>query len=92
MEAVQNWLASGKSAEGVAQELGLGPARLVAWRKLLPPAAGGRAAGNRPASASDLRAQLEHAQREIRHLREQRDMLKKRWAFSPNPRRALRPG
>lgn len=45
-EAVAKWLASGKSAKVVAQELGLIPDRLFAWRSLLgPPAAQkGRAA------------------------------------------------
>ena len=31
-EAVQNWLASGKSAEVITQELGLNANRLYAWR------------------------------------------------------------
>lgn len=44
-EAVQNWLSSGKSAEVIAQELGLSPDRLYAWKKCFAPAdAGGRAA------------------------------------------------
>ena len=87
-EAVQNWLSSGKSAEVVAQELGLLANRLYAWRKRFAPAnAGGRAAtGAKPGSVADLQARLEAAQRENRHLREQRDILKNRWAFSPNPR------
>lgn len=87
-EAVQNWLASGKSAEVVAQELGLHPNRLYAWKKRFAPAdAGGRAAaGAKPGSRADLQARLEAAERENRHLREPRDILKKPWAFSPNPR------
>lgn len=36
LEAVRNWLGSGKSAAVVAKELGLGESRLYAWRKLLP--------------------------------------------------------
>ena len=32
-EAVQNWLASGKSAEVIAQELGINANRLYAWKK-----------------------------------------------------------
>ena len=36
-EAVAKWLASGKSAEVVAHELGLSPSRLFAWRSLLGP-------------------------------------------------------
>ena len=90
-EAVQNWLHSGKSAEVVAQELGLRSSLLYAWKNRLAPAdAGGRAAaGARPGSLADLQGQLEAALRENRHLREQRDILKKRWAFSPNHQPAL---
>ena len=90
-EAVGNWLSSGKSAAVVAKELGLTEGLLYAWRTLLPPdAAGGRAAaGGRRPTAADLQSQLDDARRENRHLREQRDILKKRWASSPNPRRAL---
>ncbi len=36
-EAVAIWLASGRSAEVVAHELGLNPGRLVAWRSVLGP-------------------------------------------------------
>ena len=93
-EAVRNWLTSGKSAAVVAKELGLGEGRLFAWRKLLPPTdAGGKAAvgGRRPA-ASDLQAQLEVAQREIRHLREQRDILKKTLGILSEPPSSASPG
>lgn len=56
LEAVRNWLASGKSAEGVSKELGLSHGRLFAWRKrLAPAAAGGKvAAGPRPSPGSVL--------------------------------------
>lgn len=86
-EAVRNWLGSGKSAAVVAKELGLGEGLLFAWRKLLPPdAAGGKAAsgGRRPA-ASDLQSELDAARREIRHLREQRDILKKTLGILSEP-------
>jgi len=88
VEAVQNWLSSGKSAEVVAEELGLSPDRLYAWRKLLPPApaGGGRAgAGGRRSSGSELQAQLDVALRENRHLREQRDILKKTLGILSEP-------
>jgi len=92
-EAVNNWLSSGKSAEVIGEELGLDANRLYAWRKRFAPAdAGGRAAaGAKPGSSADLQARLDAALREVRHLREQRDILKKRWAFSPNQRPALCP-
>jgi transposase-like protein len=86
-EAVQNWLGSGKSAELVAQELGVHTNRLYAWKKRFAPAdAGGRAAaGAKPGSLADLQARLEAAERENRHLREQRDILKKTLGILSEP-------
>jgi transposase len=86
-EAVQNWLGSGKSAEVVAQELGVHANRLYAWKKRFAPAdAGGRAAaGAKPGSVVDLQARLEAAERENRHLREQRDILKKTLGILSEP-------
>ena len=86
-EAVQNWLASGKSAEVIAQELGLNANRLYAWKhRFAPAAAGGRAAaGAKPGSPADLQVQLDAARREIRHLREQRDILKKTLGILSEP-------
>ena len=86
-EAVQNWLSSGKSAELIAQELGLQANRLYAWKKrFAPAAAGGRAdAGAKPGSLADLQSQLDAAWRENRHLREQRDILKKTLGILSEP-------
>jgi len=86
-EAVQNWLTSGKSAEVIAQELGLNANRLYAWKHRLAPAdAGGRAAaGAKPGSVADLQGQLDDALRENRHLREQRDILKKTLGILSEP-------
>ena len=86
-EAVNNWLTSGKSAGVVADELGLKANRLYAWRKGFGPAdAGGRAAaGPKPGSLADLQAQLDSTLRENRHLREQRDILKKTLGILSEP-------
>jgi transposase-like protein len=86
-EAVANWLASGKSAAVIGEELGIRPARLYAWRKPFGPAdAGGRAAaGAKPGSVADLQSQLDAALRENRHLREQRDILKKTLGILSEP-------
>lgn len=86
-EAVQNWLSSGKSAAVVAQELGLDPNRLYAWKKCFAPAdAGGKAAaGAKPGSAADLQAQLDAAHRELRHVREQCLILKKTLGILSEP-------
>ena len=40
-EALNNWLASGKSAAVIAQELGLNANRLYAWKQSFAPAAAG---------------------------------------------------
>ena len=90
-EAVNNWLASRKSAAVIAQELGINSNRLYAWKQRFAPAeVGGRAAaGAKPGTPADLQAQLNAALREVRHLREQRDILKKHWPFCPNYHRTL---
>ena len=86
-EAINNWLSSGKSAAVIAQELGLSPYLLYAWRKRFAPAAagGGAAAGAKPGSLADLQGRLDEAMREIRHLREQRDILKKTLGILSEP-------
>lgn len=86
-EAVANWLASRKSATVIAQELGIHSNRLYAWKKCWAPAdAGGRAAaGDQRGSPADLQAQLDAALRENRHLREQRDILKKTLGILSEP-------
>ena len=88
-EAVNNWLASGKSAEVIAQELGINSNRLYAWKQRFAPAdAGGRAvAGAKPGSPADLQTQLDAALREVWHLREQRDILKKTLGILSEPSR-----
>jgi transposase-like protein len=84
-EAVQNWLNSGKSAEVVGEELGITASLLYSWRKLVPAAAGGRAAAAKPGSAADLQSQLDASQRENRHLREQCTILKKTLGILSEP-------
>ena len=86
-EAVQNWLSSGKSAAVIGQELGIRSDLLFAWKKRFAPAdAGGRAAaGAKRGSAADLQSQLDAAWREVRHLREQRDILKKTLGILSEP-------
>lgn len=86
-EAVQNWLASDKSAEVIAQELGLNANRLYAWKHRFAPAdAGGRAAaGAKPGSPADLQSQLDATRRELARVREQRDILKKTLGILSEP-------
>jgi transposase len=88
-EAVTHWISSGRPAHIVAEELGIRPHLLYSWRKRYAPpaAAGGRAAagGAKPPSPAQLEAELAAAQREIRHLREQRDILKKTLGIVSQP-------
>jgi transposase-like protein len=84
-EAVQNWLNSGKSAEVVGEELGLTAKLLYAWRKLVPAVAGGRATAVKPGSMAELQGQLDAAQRELRHVREQCTILKKTLGILSEP-------
>lgn len=86
--AVQNWISSGKPAAVVAQELGVADSLLFAWRaKFLPPAVagGGATAGGRRPAIDALQAELDTLQRENRHLREQRDILKKTLGILSEP-------
>jgi len=85
LEAVQNWLNSGKSAEVVGEELGINANLLYAWRKLVPAGAGGRAPAVKPGSVADLQSQLEAAHRELRHTREQVTILKKTLGILSEP-------
>ena len=84
-EAVLNWLQSGKSAAVVGEELGIHANMLYAWRKLVPAVAGGRATAAKPGSVADLQGQLDAAQRELRHVREQCIILKKTLGILSEP-------
>jgi transposase-like protein len=84
-EAVQNWLNSGKSAEVVGEELGITASLLYSWRALIPEAVGVKATAAKPGSAADLQGQLEAAQRELRHVREQCTILKKTLGILSEP-------
>src|SRR5271168_5421047 len=84
-EAVLNWLHSGKSASVVGEELGITANLLYAWRSLVPAVVGGRATVAKPGSVTDLQGQLEAAQRELRHVREQCTILKKTLGILSEP-------
>ena len=85
-QAVGNWLSSGKSAEVIAQELGLNANLLYAWRKRFAPEDARRASqGAKPGSTADLQSQLDAAHRELARVREQRDILKKTLGILSEP-------
>ena len=84
-EAVLNWLQSGKSAAVVGQELGLSAERLYAWRSLVPEVAVEKTPPPKAGSVADLQGQLEAAQRENQHLRQQCEILKKTLGILSEP-------
>ena len=84
-EAINHWLASGKSAEIVADELGIHSTLLFAWKRRLAPAHRTEAAVTKPTTLTEAQALLDMAQREIRQLREQRDILKKTLGILSEP-------
>ena len=84
-EAVRNWLQSGKSAAVVGEELGITANLLYAWRPLVAELAGPRTSSAKPGSVADLQSQLEAAQRELRHVREQCQILKKTLGILSEP-------
>jgi transposase-like protein len=68
----------------VGEELGINANLLYAWRSLVPearPSAKAAKAG----SVADLQGQLEAAQRELRHVREQCLILKKTLGILSEP-------
>lgn len=76
-EAVNNWLASGKSAAAVAGELGINAHHLYGWKADLEPTGG--------LSTASLEAQLAAAKRELARVSEQRDILKKTLGILSEP-------
>src|SRR5580692_377727 len=86
-ESVQHWIQSGKSAGVIAQELGVKAHSLYSWKQDFAPAVAGGAAtaGAKPGSLADVQGQLDAALRENRHLREQRDILKKTLGILSEP-------
>jgi transposase-like protein len=84
-EAVLNWLHSGKSATVVGEELGISAKLLYAWRSLVPAGGADKATAAKPGSVADLQSQLATAQRELRHVREQCQILKKTLGILSEP-------
>jgi transposase len=80
--AVELWLQGGKTVETLAAELGISTQSLKRWKKQLAalPAAG---LGQR--SVVQLEEENRRLRREVRHLAQQRDILKKLWASSRHP-------
>lgn len=79
--AVELWLQGGRTIDQIARELGISTQSLKQWRKQLAalPATG---LGQR--SVGQLEEENRRLRREVRHLAQQRDILKKRWASLPH--------
>lgn len=75
-QALEHWRRTGKSAEEVAGALGITTFSLYSWRRkyelLLPQ--GGRGSSSSPLTLEEENAAL---RKELEHVREQRDILKK---------------
>jgi transposase len=82
-EAVNNWVASGKSAAVVAGELGIDAHHLYGWKADLAPA---------DLSTASLEIRLAATQRELARVSEQRDILKKTLGILSEPAPNATPG
>jgi transposase-like protein len=76
-QAVEHWLASGKSAQAIGRELGITAERLYVWRSRLAPGSG--------KAPLDLQAELEATRQELARVSEQRDILKKTLGIISEP-------
>jgi transposase len=82
-EAINNWVASGKSAAVIAGELGIAAHHLCGWKAELAPA---------DLSTASLEARLAATQRELARVSEQRDILKKTLGILSEPAPSATPG
>jgi transposase-like protein len=79
--AVENWIKSGKRGTQIAAELGVSYPSLKDWKR--------RYVGDATPVRADLAAENRALKIELARVREQRDILKKRGASSPNHRRPV---
>ena len=80
--AVELWLQGGKSAEAIAAELGICSQSLKHWKKQL---AALPATGPGQRSVEQLEEENRRLRREVRHLAQQRDILKKTLGIISEP-------
>lgn len=76
-QVLEHWRSSGKTAEEVATAFGISIFSLYTWRKrcdALPVGGAGNAA---PRTMETLEAEVRALRRELAHVQEQRDILKK---------------
>ena len=75
-QAVEHWIQSGKRGTQVAAEMGVSYPSLKDWKR--------RYWGDAVPGGTDLASENRALKAELARVREQRDILKKHWAFSPN--------
>lgn len=81
-QAVESWPRSGKSGSQIARELGVSYPCLKEWKR--------RYHGEVAPAPAELEEVNRALKAELARVREQRDILIKLWASSPNHRCALR--
>ena len=77
IEALQHWERSGKTAEEVATALGVTAMNLYAWKKKHRTLPAGGVGSVAPRTMSELEQENLRLRRELAHVSEQRDILKK---------------
>lgn len=82
--AVNLWVGSGKSAQVVANELGIKRDRLYLWKQQLEQTAPGKPV-KAPVSPEQLEREVARLQLENQRLRQQRDILKKTLGILSEP-------
>ena len=75
--AVNLWLGSGKSAQEIADELGIKRDRLYVWKQELDGPPVKRPDSPTPRTSQELEKELAQLRRENQYLRQQREILKK---------------
>ena len=82
--AVNLWLGSGKSAQEIADELGIKRDRLYVWKEQLDRTTDQKS-GTREFSPEQLQREIQRLQLENQRLRQQRDILKKTLGILSEP-------
>lgn len=83
--ALNLWLGSGKSAQEIADELGIKRDRLYTWKQQLDPAGSKGNVESAVRSPEQWQREVERLRRENQWLRQQRDILKKTLGILSEP-------
>ena len=82
--ALNLWLGSGKSAQEIADELGIKRDRLYIWKQQLEPGPAPKTS-SATATPEQLQREVQRLQLENQRLRQQRDILKKTLGIFSEP-------